>query len=222
MFVCKSGIDQSSLPQRRPVVIVSLESPMQAGIMQDSTNTPWHEGFAKCVRGHWSPALRLPSGKPNLTCIDLACERLVRTRRRKYATLVALGALVSACSGKDEPTGPVGTSIVLNFETLALAQLDSVRLIPSVVDAKGQLISGVVVTFESSSTAIVTVSGVGVITAVGPAGSATARRLTESRNARTEDDSPTRRQAGRSNQRRNQWHLVYLQLFKRKGGNRIG
>lgn len=75
--------------------------------------------------------------------------------------------------GTDEPTGPRATSIVLNFESLTLQQLDSAQLVPSFVDSKGTLIAGVPTTFASSDPAILSVSNVGVIRSLGPAGNAT-------------------------------------------------
>lgn len=81
-------------------------------------------------------------------------------------------AWLAAC-GTDDATGPTASSIVLNFQSLTLQQLDSAQLIPSFVDSKGTLIAGVPTTFASSDPAIISVSNVGVIRSLGPAGNAT-------------------------------------------------
>ncbi len=79
---------------------------------------------------------------------------------------------IVAC-GTDDPTGPQATNIVLNFQSLTLQQLDSAQLIPSFVDSKGTLIAGVSTTFVSSDPTLVSVSNIGVIRSLGPAGSST-------------------------------------------------
>jgi len=87
-------------------------------------------------------------------------------------TRTLLCAWVVAC-GTDDPTGPQATNIVLNFQSLTLQQLDSAQLVPSFVDSKGTLIAGVPTTFVSSDPTLVSVSNIGVVRSLGPAGSAT-------------------------------------------------
>ncbi|MFN8581995.1 MAG: hypothetical protein U0163_13615 [Gemmatimonadaceae bacterium] len=94
------------------------------------------------------------------------------TRRVKVVPTLCWLAMAVAC-GSDSPTGPTPAEIVLNFPAVSSKQLDSARIIPSVVDSKGQLIGGVTVLFESGNPSVVAVSKVGVITSVGPAGTAT-------------------------------------------------
>ena len=89
------------------------------------------------------------------------------TTFRRALSTVAVGVL--AC-GDDSPTGPQAADIRLNIVTLSLEQLDSAQLIPSVVDASGTLLSGVPVTFESSKPTVVSVSSIGVVKSLGPAG----------------------------------------------------
>ncbi|HEX6944385.1 MAG TPA: hypothetical protein VF128_15760 [Gemmatimonadaceae bacterium] len=90
--------------------------------------------------------------------------------RFRRAFIVVLGLGVLAC-GDDGPTGPKATEIRLNLVSLSLEQLDSAQLIPSVVDAGGTLISGIPVTFESTAPTVVSVSSIGVVKSLGPAGS---------------------------------------------------
>ena len=90
--------------------------------------------------------------------------------RFRSAFIVVLGLGVLAC-GDDGPTGPKATEIRLNLVSLSLEQLDSAQLIPSVVDAGGTLISGIPVTFESTAPTVVSVSSIGVVKSLGPAGS---------------------------------------------------
>ena len=90
------------------------------------------------------------------------------TVRGALVASLALGVL--AC-GSDGPTGPRASEIRLNLVSLSLEQLDSVQLIPSVVDAGGTLISGIAVSFESTVPTIVSVSSIGIVKSLGPAGS---------------------------------------------------
>lgn len=92
----------------------------------------------------------------------------MRTRVRT-ALIASLALGTFACD--DGPTGPRASDIRLNLVSLSLEQLDSIQLIPSVVDAGGTLISGVVVTFESTAPTVVSVSSIGVVKSLGPAGS---------------------------------------------------
>ncbi|MGH7712041.1 MAG: YncE family protein, partial [Gemmatimonadaceae bacterium] len=84
-----------------------------------------------------------------------------------------IGVLTAVACGKGDPAGPTATSIRLNFETLTLAQLDSAQLVASFVDSRGTLIAGVATTFSSSEPTIVSVSSIGVVRSLGPAGTAT-------------------------------------------------
>ena len=81
--------------------------------------------------------------------------------------VVFLCALLAACS---ESTGPTAADILVEPGSVTLAQGDSVRLIPSVVDDNGSLISGVAISFSSDNNAIVTVSSTGMVRASGAAG----------------------------------------------------
>lgn len=81
---------------------------------------------------------------------------------------LALGAI--AC-GKDAPTGPQPTTIVVNSESVVLAQSTTFPLQVSVTDEMGRLLTGIAVTFASRNETIVTVSAIGMVTSVGPAGS---------------------------------------------------
>ncbi len=63
------------------------------------------------------------------------------------------------------------TSSSIRFPSIK--QGETTRTVPSVVDAAGTLLSGFPVTFVSTDVAIVTVSNTGVVTSVGPAGTAT-------------------------------------------------
>ena len=89
------------------------------------------------------------------------------TRRFRCALAVLTVGMFACDNG---PTGPEAAEIRLNLVSLSLEQLDSVQLIPSVVDAAGTLISGVPVTFESTKPTVVSVSSIGVVKSLGPAG----------------------------------------------------
>jgi hypothetical protein len=86
----------------------------------------------------------------------------------RSALFAGLTVALLACG--DDPTGPEASEIRLNLSNLSLEQLDSVQLIPSVVDASGTLLSGVRVTFESTKPTVVSVSSIGVVKSLGPAG----------------------------------------------------
>lgn len=86
----------------------------------------------------------------------------------------AILCVVAASCGKDVgPTGPTAANIVLNVESVTINQLDSLQLIPSFVDSKGTLIASVPTTFTSSDPTIISVSNIGFVKSLGPAGSAT-------------------------------------------------
>ena len=91
------------------------------------------------------------------------------TPRFRRALVSALTVGMLAC-GDNGPTGPQAAEIRLNLVSLSIEQLDSVQLIPSVVDAAGTLISGVPITFESTAPTVVSVSSIGVVKSLGPAG----------------------------------------------------
>jgi hypothetical protein len=87
-----------------------------------------------------------------------------------FRRAVASGTVVLLACGDDSPTGPRAAEIRLNIVTLSLEQLDSAQLIPSVVDASGTLLTGIPVTFESTKPTVVSVSSIGVVKSLGPAG----------------------------------------------------
>ena len=86
--------------------------------------------------------------------------------RRAFLAVPTIGML--ACG---DATGPQAAEIRLNLDSLSLEQLDSVQLIPSVVDAGGTLLTGVPVSFESTRPTVVSVSSIGIVKSLGPAGS---------------------------------------------------
>jgi len=88
---------------------------------------------------------------------------------------LALVLCIGAGCNSDNPTenGPKPADILVDPVSISIMQHETARLFPSVVDAAGTLLSGVPVTFVSSNVAIVTVSNTGVVTSVGPAGTAT-------------------------------------------------
>jgi len=100
-------------------------------------------------------------------------------RRARRALAAALGALIlGAGCGGDGPSGPSGPrvgDIVFQPSPLTLRQREVHRLTTSVTDEDGNLISGIVVTFASTNESIVTVSSLGEVTSVGPAGTASIR-----------------------------------------------
>ena len=95
-------------------------------------------------------------------------------RGQRQVRFVLTLALAWACGG-DDVTGPVATELRLNHSAITLTQLDSAQLIPSFVDRSGTLLAGIPTTFASSNPAVATVSNVGVVTSVGPAGQSTIR-----------------------------------------------
>ena len=89
----------------------------------------------------------------------------------RYALLLVATLGCGSDNGTDP--GPKAADILVDPASITLKQRESTRIVPSVVDAAGTLISGVAVTFVSSSVTIATVSSIGEVTSVGPAGSAT-------------------------------------------------
>ena len=90
--------------------------------------------------------------------------------RRLVTALVTL-AVAAAC-GSSTDNGPQATHVIVAPDAVTIPQQGSATLSVSVTDQNDQLITGAVVTFSSSNTQILTVSNLGVITSVGPAGTA--------------------------------------------------
>jgi len=87
---------------------------------------------------------------------------------------LAMAALVATGCNSDKPTGNAQPAkILVTPVSVSIKQRETARLATSVVDAGGTVLSGVPVTFVSSNPALVTVSNTGVVTSVGPAGTAT-------------------------------------------------
>jgi hypothetical protein len=91
---------------------------------------------------------------------------VVRRMAGKWRLIAAIGLI--GCS--NDVTGPKASEIKVNLLEIIVDQRDSVQLIPSVVDAKGTLLSGVPVTFSTRDPSIASVSGIGVVTSIGPVG----------------------------------------------------
>ena len=90
--------------------------------------------------------------------------------RRLVTAFVALIA-ASAC-GSSTDNGPQPTHVIVAPDAVTIPQKGTASLSVSVTDQNDQLITGAVVGFSSSNTQILTVSNLGVITSVGPAGTA--------------------------------------------------
>ena len=89
---------------------------------------------------------------------------------RHLAAGALLCALLTSCGGGTEPGDiDVGT-IVVAPDPIVLMQEQTAQLQVSVLDPEGTLLAGMAVTFTSADGAIVTVSNVGLVTSVGPAG----------------------------------------------------
>jgi len=91
-------------------------------------------------------------------------------RRHGWTVTVAFCGTMLGCG---DGTGPDLAEIVVEPATLTLAQQESERLVPSVLDGQGRLVTGVAVTFNTSNASIVTVDATGLVHSAGPAGSAT-------------------------------------------------
>jgi hypothetical protein len=91
------------------------------------------------------------------------------------ARLLALSAVVSLTSCGSDPSEPrrIPAAIVIIPNAPRIPQKATKQLTATVVDAAGREIEGEAVSFESSDTTILTVSGTGVMTSVGPLGTAT-------------------------------------------------
>lgn len=80
-------------------------------------------------------------------------------------------ALLVSCGGGAEPNEIEVGSIVATPNPIIVMQEQTTQLQVSVLDPDGALLSGVAVSFTSANFSIVTVSNVGLVTSVGPAGS---------------------------------------------------
>lgn len=92
---------------------------------------------------------------------------------RVHAIGIALLSLLACGKDAAAPPGPVGAELRLRPSLILLNQLDSVQVVATVLDKSGVLLTGIPVTFESSAPTIVSVSSIGMVTSVGPAGTAT-------------------------------------------------
>lgn len=91
---------------------------------------------------------------------------------RRVLTWAAIALLV-ACGSTTEPGGgPVATTVLVTPDTVRINQKDSTQVDVSVLDANQDLLAGAAVTFRSSDQKLVTVSNIGVVHSVGPAGEA--------------------------------------------------
>lgn len=80
--------------------------------------------------------------------------------------------VLAGCGDSSGPDLPRAAEIVVAPSAVTIVQLGAQELSVSVVDDEGRLLSGVPVTFASTDEAIVTVSALGMVTSVGPAGTA--------------------------------------------------
>jgi len=90
---------------------------------------------------------------------------------RRLLTSVLTITVVAACRSSTE-TGPQAAHVIVTPDTVIIPQKGGAPLAVVVTDKDDQLISGAVVTFTSSNTQILTVTNLGVIRSVGPAGKA--------------------------------------------------
>lgn len=90
--------------------------------------------------------------------------------RRLFTAVVTLA--VGAACGSSTENGPQPAHVIVAPDAITIPQKGTASLSVSVTDQNDQLITGAVVTFSSSDTQILTVSNLGVITSVGPAGTA--------------------------------------------------
>ena len=94
-------------------------------------------------------------------------------RRAALAFAAVLASASLACDGG--PTGPKVGDIVVQPSELTLRQHEKHRLLVTVTDPGGTLLTGMAVTFKSLNESLVTVSSIGEVTSVGPAGSTKVR-----------------------------------------------
>lgn len=88
-------------------------------------------------------------------------------RRLLAASLV--GGVITACQSTTD-TGPHPAHVIVTPDTVTINQKGSATLTVQVTDKNDELIVGAVVSFSSANPQMVTVSNLGVITSVGPAG----------------------------------------------------
>ncbi len=88
---------------------------------------------------------------------------------RPLLTITAL--LLTSCAGDDQqvaPTPPIPATIIISPESATLRSLgETLRLTPAVRDQRGQIMSGVTVTWTSSDATVATVAASGLVTAAG-------------------------------------------------------
>lgn len=90
---------------------------------------------------------------------------------RRVVTALVTIAVAAAC-GSSTDNGPQPAHVIVAPDAVTIPQKGTATLSVSVTDQSDQLITGAVVTFSSSDSKILTVSNLGVITSVGPAGTA--------------------------------------------------
>jgi uncharacterized protein YjdB len=84
---------------------------------------------------------------------------------------VGLGAAAVGCGSTTEPEGVVALEVFP--DSIYLTRGDSVQLQVAALDSLDRAVPGVLIRFDSSDPAVVTVSGLGTVRSVGPTGSAT-------------------------------------------------
>ena len=89
---------------------------------------------------------------------------------RHLAAAAFLIAFLTSCGGGTEPGGIEVGTIVVAPNPIVVMQQQTAQLAISVLDPSGALLAGVPVTFTSGDPSVVTVSNVGLVTSVGPAG----------------------------------------------------
>ncbi|MEP7327237.1 MAG: Ig-like domain-containing protein [Gemmatimonadota bacterium] len=91
---------------------------------------------------------------------------------KRLIGLAICACLSFACSSESSgPSGAKPHSIVVTPDSVTLDQQgDSIQLVPNVLDDNGHLISGISVVFTSNNPTIATVSPIGYVKPVGPAG----------------------------------------------------
>lgn len=92
--------------------------------------------------------------------------------RRLLAITLVLSTFAAACSSTTD-AGPQPAHIIVTPDAVTIQQHGSASLTVAVTDKDDQLLTGAAVAFSSSNIQMVTVTNLGVITSVGPAGTAT-------------------------------------------------
>jgi DNA-binding beta-propeller fold protein YncE len=87
-------------------------------------------------------------------------------------TLFAFASLIVVACGSTTETGPQPAHVIVTPDAVTIPQKGTATLTVSVTDKDDQLLTGAAVSFSSSNTQMLTVSNLGVITSVGPAGTA--------------------------------------------------